>query len=158
MRSQSSPAIASACLRRLREVTVMNEPWPAVGSGAARVTPAPPNPRAPVLVVDDDVDLRDTLREVLEQAGYDVYCAENGREALDLLHQADPPPGLILLDLMMPIMSGEEMLAALKQVHALAAIPVTIVSGHDDAPTGESYLAKPVDFAALLAIVEKTCG
>ena len=98
------------------------------------------------------------LREMLEAAGYDVYCASNGKEALDLLHEADPPPGLILLDLMMPIMTGEEMLAALKQVHALAAIPVTIVSGHDTPPEGAPYLKKPVDFGALLGVVQKTCG
>jgi two-component system, OmpR family, response regulator CpxR len=136
----------------------MNEPWPTERPGAARSTPIPPNPRAPVLVVDDDADLRDTLRELLETKGYDVYCAGDGREALELLHQADPPPGLILLDLMMPVMSGEEMLAALKQVHALAAIPVTIVSGQSEAPVDACFLKKPVDFAALLGVVEKTCG
>jgi CheY-like chemotaxis protein len=135
----------------------MNEPRSSSGLGG-RVTPIPPNPRAPVLVVDDDADLRDTLREVLEEAGYDVYCAENGREALDVLHGADPAPGLILLDLVMPVMSGQEMLEALKQVHALAAIPVTIVSAAKDPPPGPCYLPKPVDVDALLGIVEKACG
>src|SRR4029453_111091 len=62
----------------------------------------------PVLVVDDDPDIRETLRFVLEDAGYPVYCAENGREALQVLEGAKHRPGLILLDLMMPIMSGEE--------------------------------------------------
>ncbi|WP_434044343.1 MULTISPECIES: response regulator [Sorangium] len=136
----------------------MSEPRPTDGPNAPRLTPIPPNPRAPVLLVDDDAELREMLREMLESAGYDVYCASNGKEALDLLHQADPPPGLILLDLMMPIMTGEEMLAALKQVHALAAIPVTIVSGHDGPPEGAAYLKKPVDFGALLGVVQKTCG
>lgn len=158
MRPRPWPAIATACLRSLEEVTAMNEPRPTGGPASARLTPPPPSSRAPVLVVDDDADLRDTLREMLEERGYDVYCAGNGKEALELLHDADPPPGLILLDLMMPIMTGEEMLAALKQVHALAAIPVTIVSGHD-APSGETgYLKKPVDFEALLGLVEKNCG
>ena len=143
----------------------MSEPWPTGDPGAARGTPlpAPPvNPRAPVLLVDDDAGLIDVLRDILEAAGYDVYCAGNGKEALDLLHAADPPPGLILLDLQMPVMNGEEMLAALKQVHALAAIPVTIVSGQDEplapAPADEGFLKKPVDFTALLGIVKKTCG
>lgn len=136
----------------------MSEPRPTDGPNAPRLTPIPPNPRAPVLLVDDDAELREMLREMLEAAGYDVYCASNGKEALDLLHRADPPPGLILLDLMMPIMTGEEMLAALKQVHALAAIPVTIVSGHDTPPKGAPYLKKPVDFGALLGVVQKTCG
>jgi CheY-like chemotaxis protein len=143
----------------------MNDPWPTAEPGATRITPVPTNPRAPVLVVDDDAALRDMLQELLEQAGYDVYCAGNGREALALLNEADPRPGLILLDLMMPVMSGEEMLAALKQVHALAAIPVTIVSGDVDAAAGlelrdeaRPMLAKPVDFEALLGLVEKNCG
>jgi two-component system, OmpR family, response regulator CpxR len=124
----------------------------------ARRTPISPNPRAPVLLVDDDAAFRDMVQEVLEQAGYDVYCAGDGKEALAVLHEADPAPGLILLDMMMPVMSGEEMLAALKQVHALAAIPVTIVSGTEEPPEGASYLSKPVDIAALLGLVEKNCG
>ncbi len=125
---------------------------------SGRITPVPANPRAPVLVVDDDADVRDTLREVLEEAGYDVYCAGNGQEALDVLHEADPRPGLILLDLMMPVMSGEEMLEALKKVHALAAIPVTIVSASKKPPEARSFLGKPVDLDELLGIVEKNCG
>jgi CheY-like chemotaxis protein len=74
---------------------------PSTGLGG-RATPIPANPRAPVLVVDDDHDVREGLREALEEAGYDVYCAGDGKEALELLHDADPSPGLILLDLMMP--------------------------------------------------------
>jgi two-component system, OmpR family, response regulator CpxR len=149
---------AELSLCGLEEVKAMNEPWLTERPGAARGTPISPNPRAPVLVVDDDVDLRDTLCELLETKGYDVYYACDGREALEILHKADPPPGLILLDLMMPVMSGEEMVAALKQVPALAAIPVTIVSGQSEPPGYRSFLKKPVDFAALLGVVEKTCG
>jgi two-component system, OmpR family, response regulator CpxR len=114
----------------------------------------------PVLVVDDDPDIRETLRFVLEDAGYPVYLAENGREALDLLASAKRPPGLILLDLMMPIMSGDEMLRALKSVHALAAIPVTIVtaSGAPMPREATGLLKKPVDLDALLRVVAKNCG
>src|SRR5262245_25349193 len=114
----------------------------------------------PVLVVDDDPDIRETLRFVLEDAGYSVYVAENGKEALDLLAVAETPPGLILLDLMMPIMSGDEMLRALKAVHALATIPVTIVtaSGAPMPREASSMLKKPVDLDALLRVVEKNCG
>jgi CheY-like chemotaxis protein len=130
---------------------------PAAGLGG-RATPIPGNPRAPILLVDDEEDVREGLREVLEEAGYDVYCASNGQEALELLERADPRPGLILLDMVMPVMSGPEMLAALKQVHALAAIPVTIVSSIREPPPDASFLSKPVDFDALLSVVEKTCG
>lgn len=123
-----------------------------------RGTPIPQNPRSPILVVEDEADVRESLREILEESGYDVYCASNGKEALELLARADPRPGLILLDMVMPVMNGQEMLAALKQVHALAAIPVTIVSGSLEKPPASSFLNKPVDFNALLALVEKTCG
>ncbi len=114
----------------------------------------------PVLVVDDDPDIRETLRFVLEDAGYQVYSAENGQEALDVLADAKPLPGLILLDLMMPVMSGDEMLKALKSVHALAEIPVTIVtaSGAPMPPLASGLLKKPVDLDVLLRIVERSCG
>jgi CheY-like chemotaxis protein len=114
----------------------------------------------PVLVVDDDPDIRETLRFVLEDAGYPVYSAENGEEALHVLAASDPLPGLILLDLMMPIMSGDEMLKALKSVHALADIPVTIVtaSGAPMPPLASGLLKKPVDLDVLLRIVARSCG
>jgi CheY-like chemotaxis protein len=114
----------------------------------------------PVLVVDDDPDIRETLRFVLEDAGFPVYCAENGKEALEVLAAAERLPGLILLDLMMPVMSGDEMLRALKAVHALAQIPVTIVtaSGAPMPPLASGLLKKPVDLDVLLRIVDKHCG
>ena len=59
-----------------------------------------------ILVVDDDPDIRDSLREVLEDEGYEVACVGNGREALDHLKTANPRPCVILLDLMMPVMDG----------------------------------------------------
>ena len=114
----------------------------------------------PVLVVDDDPDIRETLRFVLEAAGYSVYLAANGKEALDLLLETEPLPGLILLDLMMPIMSGDEMLLALRAIHSLAAIPVTIVTASVTAMPREAsgLLRKPVDLDALLDVVAQNCG
>jgi CheY-like chemotaxis protein len=116
-------------------------------------------PPRPVLVVDDDPDIRETLRFVLEDAGYRVYVAENGQDALEVLSSAEPLPGLILLDLMMPIMSGDEMLKALKRVHALAEIPVTIVtaSGAPMPPLASGLLKKPVDLDLLLRVVARSC-
>ena len=117
-------------------------------------------PPKPVLVVDDDSDIRDTLRFVLEEAGYPVFTAENGKEALDILSKAEPRPGLILLDLTMPIMSGEEMLRALKAVHALAAIPVPIVtaSGAPKPDQANNLLRKPLELDNLLRVVAQNCG
>ncbi len=114
----------------------------------------------PVLIVDDDPDIRETLRFVLEDAGYPVYSAENGKEALAVLASGKQLPGLILLDLMMPVMSGDEMLRALKAVHALAQIPVTVVtaSGAPMPPLASGLLKKPVDLDVLLRIVERSCS
>ena len=114
----------------------------------------------PVLVVDDDPDIRETLRFVLEDAGYPVYSAENGKEALAILASVERLPGLILLDLMMPVMSGDEMLKALKAVKALAQIPVTIVtaSGAPMPKLASGLLKKPVDLDVLLRIVSRSCS
>src|SRR5207244_10672732 len=60
-----------------------------------------------VLVVEDDFDLRDALVPILEYEGHRVVSAANGKEALERL-QTMPPPSLILLDLMMPVMDGEQ--------------------------------------------------
>ncbi len=107
------------------------------------------------MIVDDDPELSASLQSLLEGAGYRVYCASNGREALELLGTVEPLPGLILLDLAMPIMNGQEMLRALRAVHALAAIPVTVVTGSkQQKPDGASgLLRKPIDVDALLRIV-----
>ena len=66
----------------------------------------------PVLVVDDDVAVRELVRRMLEQEGYTVVEAENGRAALERLR--DGAPGVILLDLMMPEMDGFEFLTELR--------------------------------------------
>src|SRR5262245_22552685 len=91
-----------------------------------RPSPERPRPRS-ILVVEDDADTRESLRAVLEVARYDVRTASNGREALEVLARIEAP-GLILLDLMMPVMSGFEFLAARREDAALERIPVVIVS------------------------------
>jgi two-component system, OmpR family, response regulator CpxR len=115
--------------------------------------------RRPVLVVDDDPAIREMLRETIEGAGYPVYAAADGREALQVLETQTPTPGLIVLDLVMPVMSGEEMLRALRAVHALAAIPVAVVTGTSASrPKGAAELIrKPLDLDALLRVVSQNC-
>jgi signal transduction histidine kinase len=79
-----------------------------------------------VLVVDDEKVVRDGCRRVLSAKGYDVLFAENGRQAMDLL--AENPVDLMLLDLKMPVMSGEEVLAQVSSQHP--EILVIIITGH----------------------------
>ena len=119
-------------------------------------------PRRCVLVVEDNLDIREMLEEILGDEGYAVVTAVDGMDALAYL-QKHPPPCLILIDLMMPRMDGWEFRARLSQDPALAAIPLVVVTGAevaglDPALTGAEYLPKPVDLSALLALVERYCG
>lgn len=110
----------------------------------------------PILVVDDDADIRETVADVLDHLGYSVITAENGRVALDLL-RAGPPPALILLDLMMPDMDGWEFLSELRASPPFESVPVVILSAMDRArgPAEAGYLRKPFDLDDLLAVVER---
>jgi CheY-like chemotaxis protein len=113
-----------------------------------------------VLVVDDDPDIRETLREVIEAEGQGVVCAANGRVALEALRHG-LRPSLIVLDLMMPAMSGWELLDVIRKDHALADIPVAVISasGVRCAPPGATFfLRKPIDLDSLLELVRDPRG
>jgi GAF domain-containing protein/CheY-like chemotaxis protein len=83
----------------------------------------------PVLVVDDDAEVRQLLRRMLEPEGFAVVEAENGRVALERLH--GEPPTLILLDLMMPEMDGFEFVTELRRHEGWRAIPVVVITARD---------------------------
>ena len=113
------------------------------------------------MVIEDDFAIRETLRELLQEAGYPVTGAANGREALAQL-KVGRVPRLILLDLMMPVMDGLEFRAQQQRDPVLAPIPVIVISaGHEfekiDAMAAEGYLAKPFKLDALLAAVNRYC-
>ena len=82
------------------------------------------------MVVDDSDDVRATIRDLLEQEGYAVTEAANGKEALEL-HMQKAQPRLILLDLTMPVRVGFELMAILKSYRRLAAIPVVVIYGDE---------------------------
>ena len=106
-----------------------------------------------VLIVDDEVDLRDSVREVLGDEGYSVFVASNGQEALSLL-QTIPRPSVIILDLFMPIMGGNEFYRKLRSIPALADIPVLIsTSDPSAAPAKLPIIRKPVTLDRLLSSV-----
>ena len=109
-----------------------------------------------LLVVDDDHELRETLAEVLREEGYRVHQASNGKEALQVL-QRGLQPCLIVLDDMMPIMSGTEFLARLPEA---SAIPVLVITAFDRIKNvGEdiSVLHKPFDVVTILEAVKRHC-
>jgi len=83
----------------------------------------------PVLVVDDDVTLRQLLRRMLEPEGYTVIEAENGRVALERLSSVSP--SVVLLDLMMPEMDGFEFVAEFRRHEAWRAIPIVVITARD---------------------------
>jgi two-component system chemotaxis response regulator CheY len=121
-----------------------------------------PKSRGAVLVVDDDEDLRGQLREALEYQHYFVVEAEDGIDALEVLRSNYAPViRLVILDLVMPFMTGWEFVNVLRRDPALSPIPVVIASGvpvHGDASgIGATmvWLRKPFDEEALLAAVER---
>jgi two-component system, chemotaxis family, chemotaxis protein CheY len=110
-----------------------------------------------VLVVEDDDDIREIVAAALTNEGFQVYQAETGQRALDLLREI-PHPSLILADLMMPVMNGWELIKALSQDDRLATLPVVVVSAVDhDAPQGFRRVKKPFDLDELIRIVSELC-
>lgn len=75
-----------------------------------------------ILLVEDNADIRELACLALARAGYEVFEAENGREALELLETTCEQPCLVLIDLMMPVMSGAELLQAMQQNPRLASL------------------------------------
>jgi signal transduction histidine kinase/DNA-binding response OmpR family regulator len=90
---------------------------------------APPDAERHALVVDDKAENRDVLRRALEDEGWQVSEAENGRVALEKV--ADQAPSLILLDLMMPVMDGFEFVIEMRGRHAWRGIPIVVVTAKD---------------------------
>lgn len=115
---------------------------------------------ASILVVEDDRDIREALRQALEVEGYTVSVAENGVVGLALLALA-PRPCLVLLDLMMPVMNGLEFLRELRQDEVLATIPVVMVTAYGElaaeARGAVGLVKKPIDLDVLLEFVMQYC-
>jgi CheY-like chemotaxis protein len=116
-----------------------------------------------VLVVDDDLDIREALSEILADHGFQVSCAANGREALTLLRGTSDPPSVILLDLMMPILDGYGFLEEHRKDASLAVIPVAIITaGHgvDRARIGEvtPIVSKPINMPRLFSVLDDLCA
>ena len=111
-----------------------------------------------ILLADDDLDMRDVVQDLLEESGYDVIPARTGRQALDFLSM-DPeaPPALVILDLMMPIVTGWQVLEAIQRDSKLFKVPVVIISATcQDRPTGATaFLRKPFQIEELLETVER---
>jgi CheY-like chemotaxis protein len=117
-------------------------------------------PQKPVLIVEDNADLRDALAELLRIAGYTVATAENGKDALDRLH-GSLRPGVVLLDLSMPVMDGWEFVAQKRKDPEIAPIPVVVLSALNGETakklSAAAYLRKPVELPKLLQTISAYC-
>lgn len=113
-----------------------------------------------VLVAEDDDDIADTVCDLLKSEGHTVAHARNGQEAMTALH-ARGRPCLILLDLMMPVMSGWAVLEALHKDVTLGPIPVVVTSAVPDeraATLADRVIRKPYDLDMLLGVVDRFCS
>jgi CheY-like chemotaxis protein len=118
-------------------------------------------PERPVLIVEDDADLREMMAQLLTLEGYAAQTVANGRDALTYLEQGNHPD-LILLDLMMPIMDGWEFRRRQRDNPDLAHVPVVVLSALDHSRAvdlgGAAFLKKPLDFDRLLELVRRYCA
>ena len=112
-----------------------------------------------ILLVDDDADVRMTLRDFLEEEHFVVFTARDGQHALHLLEKVGQPD-LILLDYKMPVMDGKQFLSLLRRNPEYQNIPVVILSAATREWSGahlevEEVLSKPLDLEMLLGVVNR---
>lgn len=110
-----------------------------------------------VLVVEDDLDTRDFIGDLLSDAGHDVIPADSGKQALDyLLDAAESPPDVVVLDLMLPLVSGWQVLEMMRSNERLAEVPVIVTTGvsRDRPPGATLVLKKPFRVLELLRAID----
>lgn len=114
-----------------------------------------------ILLVDDDADVRESIGEALEEGGYHVATAPNGKEALRQLRADDVRPDLILLDIMMPEMDGWTFRKEQRQDPTIASIPVIVFTAYG-APRdiakqldAAGFLKKPLRLDELLSTIDR---
>ena len=112
-----------------------------------------------VMVIEDEVELREMMQEALELSGYVVVAASDGQDALDAIGPIEHVC-LVLLDLLMPRMNGWDFFAKMRARPELADIPVIVHSSSPlEAPAGVTrVLQKPVTLDRLLSVVQEYCG
>ncbi|MBK7862563.1 MAG: response regulator [Archangiaceae bacterium] len=114
-----------------------------------------------VLLVEDDRAIRDSLVDAMRDDGYEVNAARDGLDALEQLRTAAALPQVIVLDLMMPRMSGPELAAELDKVRDWARIPVLVISADTraeakaEAMRADAWLRKPLRLNELFDALEK---
>ncbi len=112
-----------------------------------------------ILIVEDDELIRRAMQMVLEWEGYPVVCAADGQEALNML-RSGLRPALILLDVMMPVLDGQQFRQEQLRDPSLAAIPVIVVSAASfaEAVSAAHHVRKPFEVQELLAAIHNQVG
>jgi CheY-like chemotaxis protein len=133
--------------------------WDSSPAGSRDTDESETSPR--ILLVEDEPDVREAVKAILEDHGYRVTAAENGWEALELL-RSGRAPDVIVLDLRMPIMDGWEFRALQKRNPDLAGIPVVAISADGSAKAAaidaQAYLRKPINPDSLVETVSRIVG
>ena len=110
-----------------------------------------------ILIVDDETEIRESLEEFLSDEGYVVDSAADGADALEKL-TSEKPPCVVILDLLMPLVSGNEVYDKMQEDPRLSKIPVIIsTSDPSRAPSGSTVMKKPINLERLLGAVRRYC-
>jgi CheY-like chemotaxis protein len=124
-----------------------------------------PERAATIVLIEDDEDIREIVGEVLRTEGYTIFSAADGRDGLELVRRLGAPVvSLVLLDFMMPVLDGSQVLAVMKGDPELESIPVLVVSAasRQKLATGfhgiSAWLSKPIDMEDLLGAVRQVLG
>lgn len=115
-----------------------------------------------ILVVDDEPDILLTVGQMLEMSGYEVVRAKNGNECIDKLNESETDPDLIILDIMMPNVSGWDVAAKIKENPKWKDIPIVFLTAKGDTMSvgmgglaAVDYIVKPFDIKDLATRVKK---
>lgn len=114
-----------------------------------------------VLIVEDEVSIRQMMQDVLELHGYKVFTASNGEDGIKKLMEISPEPCVVLLDLMMPGTNGWQFLDVQRSNPKFSNIPVVVCSAYKESaksvhPNG--FVEKPIQLNSLLGAVREFCA
>lgn len=110
-----------------------------------------------IFVTEDDPDVRASIAEILREEGFDVDEFGNAQETLRALRGGERPC-VVLMDLLMPEMNGQQFLDELRADPRLAGIDVVMVTGAKATPPGVDVLHKPFELADLVSTVKRHCS
>lgn len=117
-----------------------------------------------IFIVEDDADIRQSMSDILQELGYTVGSASNGLDALTQLREMKEHPGVIILDLMMPVLDGMGFRKEQEKDQKLFTIPTVLLSADSRLPIKakengfQEFVKKPIELEHLIAIAEKYCG